>query len=593
MTQKLGIPLKVKVIVLISIILGSSLVFFTSFSVDLFKKDKAAYVYETSLVTSESIQSQVDQYLSKSIKMILLIKKIIEKRSDNQIQRQIFLEHEGSLLFVSKNFTIENKNSLKSLSLKSSDLKNFDFNSTPPIATSSNKIELRLFKIGSQEVFHLLETQSRMQLFFSTNYVISPLEENKIYSSFLFSSRSSFVFPSKKNLPELVAVSNQLKENPISKSVKEINIGNEKYLLAWSRLRSLNLYVVSLIQHKKAFKAATYLTQKSLYFGMMVLGIGMILAVFFSRSLTKPLETLYQGTQKIASGDFTGKVDVSSRDEIGSLSNSFNYMSSEILRYMEEMKEKARLENEIAVAKLVQDSFFPAMEHKFENLEVAAFYNPASECGGDWFQVHRESGKTIILIADATGHGVPAAFLTATIHSAFNSIMDDPNTKAQALSDSGVLLEKINRVVCKMQTNLYLTCIALIIDEATNQMNYTNASHMDPFIIHQKQDEYNKQDLIPLLDGKGPRLGHKLESSFNSSTHKLKAGDTLILMTDGILESVNNEEKQYGQRNFIKSLCSNLHSDPAPLRDNIISDLKNFCGSTPFDDDVTLMVLRT
>ncbi|TNF00358.1 MAG: hypothetical protein EP326_06590, partial [Deltaproteobacteria bacterium] len=113
MSQKLGIPLKVKVISLVSIILGSALVFFTTFSVDLFKKDKAAYIYETSLVTSESIQNRLDQFFTRRIKDFLLISKIIETGNSKAISKQIFLEHEDSLYLKSDKFTVENKENLE------------------------------------------------------------------------------------------------------------------------------------------------------------------------------------------------------------------------------------------------------------------------------------------------------------------------------------------------------------------------------------------------------------------------------------------------------------------------------------------------
>lgn len=294
----------------------------------------------------------------------------------------------------------------------------------------------------------------------------------------------------------------------------------------------------------------------------------------------------------MATGDFSTKVQVTSRDEIGSLSQSFNFMSSEILRYMEEMKEKARLENEVAVAKLVQDSFFPPMDFISDKIELSAYYTPASECGGDWFQIHRHGNKTILIIADATGHGVPAAFLTASIYTAFNSLIENSDKNQDVLSSSSKLMENINNVICMMDTNLYLTCFAAIIDENTGEMVYSNASHMDPFLIHEKAAGYDKSDLLPLIEAKGSRLGHKPGSTYPESKMTLKTNDTLVFLTDGILESQNMEEKQYGQRRFIKSLCQHLHSSPALLRDALVGDLKDFCGTVPFDDDVTLMVTR-
>ena len=590
MSQKLGIPLKVKVISLVSIILGSALVFFTTFSVDLFKKDKAAYIYETSLVTSESIQNRLDQFFTRRIKDFLLISKIIETGNSKAISKQIFLEHEDSLYLKSDKLTVENKENLEKEKITVSKLES---ETTTLLTSTHSGIELHLQEFDGKKVLMLQLLDKGIRYWFLSNPLLLPLEENKIYFSFVYSKVQNAVFPNSGEIESLSPINQLIESNPVSKSVKEVQLDNKSYLLAWSKLRSLDLMVLSLIQENKAFKAATFLTQKSLYFGLGIMGLGLVLAVLFSRTLTRPLEVLYKGTQKIAAGDFTGKVDVSSSDEIGSLSESFNYMSSEILRYMEEMKEKARLENELAVAKLVQDSFFPAMEQDFPHLKIASFYTPASECGGDWFGIHKTSDRTYILIADATGHGVPAAFLTATISATFNSLMEDPNALQQIGSDTGKLLSRINKIICKMQTNLYLTAIALIVDNNNKQMNYTNASHMDPFLIHSKNGEYDKSDLIPLLDGKGPRLGHKDDSDFPIATVELKTGDTLVMMTDGILESMDAEAKQYGQRKFIKSLCTHLTKEPVQLRDGVINDLKDFCGEVPFDDDVTLMVMRS
>ena len=590
LSQKVGIPLKVKVISLVSLILGSALIFFTSFSVDLFKKDKAAYIYETSLVTSESIQNRLDQFLTKRIKDFLLISKILETGKSKSISKQIFLEHEDSLYLRSGNFSVSNQTNLNKEEISLDELTS----QTTTLLTSTRVgLELHLLTLKDKQVFLLQHLDKKIQYWFLRSPLLSPLEENKIYFSFLYSKVQNQVFPSSGKIDNLSPINSLIEANPVAKSVKEVQLDGSSYLISWSKLRSLDLMVLSLIPEDKAFKAATFLTQKSLYFGLAILGLGLILAVLFSRTLTRPLEVLYKSTQRIASGDFSGKVEVKSSDEIGSLSESFNFMSSEILRYMDEMKEKARLENELAVAKLVQDSFFPAMEHTFEKLSIASFYTPASECGGDWFGIHKTDDKTYILIADATGHGVPAAFLTATISASFNSLMEDENARNQIGFDTGKLLNRINKIICKMQTNLYLTAVALIIDNDSNKMTYTNASHMDPYLIHKKESNYEKSDLVPLLEGKGPRLGHKEDSQFSSALVQLEKEDTLILLTDGILESINSEQKQYGQRKFIKSLCSHLKKHPFEIRDGVVSDLKNFCGDVPFDDDVTLMVMRS
>src|SRR5690606_11851732 len=118
----------------------------------------------------------------------------------------------------------------------------------------------------------------------------------------------------------------------------------------------------------------------------------------------------------IAQGNFDKRVKVKGHDEVGALSDSVNDMADKIVLYMEEMKEKARLENEVAVAQLVQSSFFPRSSLTSPDLQVFGHFEPASECGGDWWGIADHGDWRIFFIADATGHGVPAALLTATIN---------------------------------------------------------------------------------------------------------------------------------------------------------------------------------
>ena len=122
-----------------------------------------------------------------------------------------------------------------------------------------------------------------------------------------------------------------------------------------------------------------------MFFAVFIVSISGILIVLFSRSLSKPIENLYLASNEIAKGNFETSVDIKSSDEIGFLGKSFNFMVAEIKKYMEEMKEKARLENEIQVAKLVQEQFFPKNSHTSESFSIDAFSTPASECGGDWW----------------------------------------------------------------------------------------------------------------------------------------------------------------------------------------------------------------
>lgn len=229
MSKRLKLPLKIKVISLIVLLLGSALTFFTSFSVDLFKKDKAAYIYETSLATSETIQRQLDQYFAKTIKDFLLINKILDSKSSTRIAKQIFQGHTEALLFKKGKTTFHNPAQFESMKLSKDQLAELSVSDLPLLSKSLNGIEIRSLEVEGQTLFHLSKGKKSAELFIGSQKILLPLEENKIYDSFLFSSTQSKMFPKEKSDFNPIIFSELLKDNPLSKSVREIELNGQAF----------------------------------------------------------------------------------------------------------------------------------------------------------------------------------------------------------------------------------------------------------------------------------------------------------------------------------------------------------------------------
>src|SRR5205823_2940179 len=104
--------------------------------------------------------------------------------------------------------------------------------------------------------------------------------------------------------------------------------------------------------------------------------------------------------------------------EVGGLAESFNYMAAEVSRLMSETAEKARMQSELATVKTVQETLFPASQSQFGPIRIKGHFEPASECGGDWWNYSRVEDKIFLWIGDATGHGAPAALITGAACSA-------------------------------------------------------------------------------------------------------------------------------------------------------------------------------
>src|SRR5690606_35511909 len=105
-------------------------------------------------------------------------------------------------------------------------------------------------------------------------------------------------------------------------------------------------------------------------------------------------------------------------DEVGGLAQGFNFMAGEVSRLMEETKEAARMEGELETVRLVQETLFPEPVKRVGDFHLAGHFEPASECGGDWWHYCKVGDKLFIWIGDATGHGAPSAMVTSAAKAA-------------------------------------------------------------------------------------------------------------------------------------------------------------------------------
>lgn len=360
-----------------------------------------------------------------------------------------------------------------------------------------------------------------------------------------------------------------------------------KHLVSFVDAGVGNLAVVSMVDRQAALQAVDDLLRKSTLFFLAVLSATAILAVLAARGLTGALRRLSTATQKVAGGDFGVRVDIKSGGEIGALANSFNTMAEEVSRLMKETAEKARMESELATAKAVQDSLFPETHAELGPVSITGHYMPASECGGDWWYYCENGDKVYIWIGDATGHGAPAALLTSAARAVASVINFGPT---RTCSDA---LGILNRAICetskgKMMMTFFLACI----DKTTGEMSYANASHEPPLLLHADVQEPSRDDFVALNAVNNPRLGDQIDRVFKEATVQLRPGDRIVFYTDGVIDVKNPDDKNWGERRFLKTLSAELPqtSQTNHALDAVVGQLEDFRSQTALDDDVTLVL---
>ncbi len=321
--------------------------------------------------------------------------------------------------------------------------------------------------------------------------------------------------------------------------------------------------------------------------------IGTVLAILQGLSISRPLKQLAWRADQLARGDLTARVEVSSRDEIGVLSQNFNFMADQITLLLDQTAEKARIDQEIEVARAIQETLVPSSDPvKHGSLEFAGFYEPAAQTGGDWWTWHElAGGKILIVIGDVTGHGVPSAMITAAAKAACDVaryVHDDEVTVSR-------LLELMNHAIWQAaQRRFVMTCFASIIDPKARTITYANAAHNFPYLYRAgaPSDARHSQSEFGSLMIRGNRLGDDPDSTYEAKTTDLRIGDVIVWYTDGIVECDGPTGEEYGEKRFRASVKRSGALSAGEMRDAISADAHAFFKDTPRKDDITLIVGR-
>jgi serine phosphatase RsbU (regulator of sigma subunit) len=278
---------------------------------------------------------------------------------------------------------------------------------------------------------------------------------------------------------------------------------------------------------------------------------------------------------------------VTSHDEIGLLGENFNFMADQIAILLEQTAEKARIEQELEVAKAIQETLVPTADPVDRGvLKFAGFYQPAAQTGGDWWTWHElASGKILIVIGDVTGHGVPSAMITAAAKAACDVARHVHNDDVTVTR----LLEIMNHAIWQSaQRRFVMTCFASIVDTKARTITYANAGHNFPYLFRATEGKGEFGSLMI----RGNRLGDDPSSKYEAKTTDLIAGDTIVWYTDGIVECENEAGEEYGEKRFRASVRRAGALDAGEMRDAIVGEAVTYFAEMPRKDDITMVIGR-
>lgn len=271
-------------------------------------------------------------------------------------------------------------------------------------------------------------------------------------------------------------------------------------------------------------------------------------------------------------------------DFANSLGHSLT-MALKNMEYHHEIQEKVRMESELKTAAAMQNSLLPRSLPKNHHLQLASFFEAASETGGDWYGFYSEyKSYFYFLIGDVTGHGTPSALVTAAV-CATCRLLDKIHASINKIPRPDELMFYINNAVYEAGYPDFLMSFFLAqLNCHTGELVYCNAGHNFPYLIQENK-------VRPLM-GWGELLGYRQNNHFKNRSVFLNNKDILVLYTDGLIETESPEGKMWGYRSVVNLLSEHAQQPVNKIVEALITNLKQFNGNRPLMDDVTLVCAK-
>ena len=248
-------------------------------------------------------------------------------------------------------------------------------------------------------------------------------------------------------------------------------------------------------------------------------------------------------------------------------------------RLEQEIRERERVEQELRVARSIQQASLPNVVPSLEGWKISPFYQPAREVGGDFYDfLELIDGRLGIVVGDATGKGVPAALVMASARSMLRAV-------AQAADSPGDVLSRVNdALVTDIPPNMFVTCFYAILEPKSGHLVYANAGHDLPYLRR-------RSGAAEELRARGMPLGLMPGMDYEEKEVVLEKGEEALFYSDGLVEAHDPEGEMFGFPR-LRTLVAE-HGKERSLEETLLKELYSFVGQGwEQEDDITLLTLK-
>ncbi len=357
--------------------------------------------------------------------------------------------------------------------------------------------------------------------------------------------------------------------------------------------------------------------QMTLWLAFLALLGSLTLSLIISFWVIRPITYLNQAARRLAQGTWE-QLPIERNDELGELTTSFNQMARQLKESFEHLEDKVaqrteqlalqaqelaeanqhiqslneqlrhdnlRMGAELAVTRRLQQMVLPRAEElaEIKCLDIASFMEPATEVGGDYYDILQENGRIKIGIGDVTGHGLESGVLMLMVQTAVRTLLSTHLEPKEFLS---ILNHALYGNLQRMQSDKNLTLSLLDYDNGKLSLS---GQHEDILYVNQ----WGKIELIDTLPlGFMVGVEPNIDEFIAQREMYLSQGEGIVLYTDGITEAMNEEKQFYGLERLCQVVSEHWSQDATAIQQAVINDLRCHLGARKLQDDITLLVIK-
>jgi serine phosphatase RsbU (regulator of sigma subunit) len=297
-------------------------------------------------------------------------------------------------------------------------------------------------------------------------------------------------------------------------------------------------------------------------------------------SISRAVNRIEKGTQAVERGDFSYRIAMKPRNQLGQMAQSFDHMTESIGSLLTKVAEKERLQSEIDIAASIQRNLLPKEGPSFHGVSFSAHFEPTASIGGDYYDVFNLDGSHLaVTIGDVSGHGLSTGLVMAMVKAAITTLVEEG-------ADEQSLFRRLNDLVHRStERRAFMSLAFTIFDFERGRIRHTNAGHLYPYLLRHGEPPY-------AIESPSLPLGVRSQIVSRTVELDLKQGDAVVYLSDGIVEAQDERGEPFGfdQLEAVLTACSDATA--AEIQVAILRAIALHSGTRPADDDRTVMVLR-